>query len=40
MRSIMDWILAKTRLVEEEPETEDSEIDDSVETNDECFSWS
>ena len=39
MRSIMDWILAKTRLVEEEPETEDSEIDDFVEANDNRFSW-
>ncbi len=40
MRSIMDWLLAKTRLVEEEePEIEDSEIDDSVEANDERFSW-
>lgn len=36
----MDWLLAKTRLVEEEePEIEDSEIDDFVEANDERFSW-
>jgi len=40
MRSIMEWLLAKTRLVEEEErETEDSEIDDFVEDNDERFSW-
>lgn len=39
MRSIMDWILAKTRLVEEEPETEDSETDDFVGAKDDRFSW-